>query len=336
MAAKTVQKDIMQYYKESQAIKDAIADAERILIITHVDPDGDALGSLTAVGLVMQQLGKSVTLAVDGGRLRRFSFLPLADQIAQSADNTTYDLIISVDCGDEQRMGHTFADLSMPRPTLINIDHHVTNTNFGSINLVDAEAASTTEILTLLFNDLDIRMTSDIAQSLLTGLVTDTLGFRTLNVTPRTFEIASQMMQAGADLPTITMLALNLKPLSTLKMWNVGLSNMRMKNGLIWTTISKAERDALGYNGTGSGGLVSMMSDVETAAISVVLNELDDGRISVSFRSRPPYNVADLAMNLGGGGHPLAAGCTLDGPLDKAETLVVDLSLQAIETANHD
>lgn len=335
MAVTTPQTDTMQY-KESQAIKEAVAGAERILVITHVDPDGDALGSLTAVGLAMQQLGKSVTLAVDGGLMRRFSFLPLADQIVQSAENTPYDLIISVDCGDEQRMGHAFADLSTLRPSLINIDHHVTNTNFGAVNLVDAEAASTTEILTLLFNDLDIRITPDIAQSLLTGLVTDTLGFRTLNVTPRTFEIASQMMQDGADLPTITMLALNLKPLSTLKMWNVGLSNMRMKNGLIWTTISKAERNALGYNGTGSGGLVSMMNDVETAAISVVLTELDDGRISVSFRSRPPYNVADLAMNLGGGGHPLAAGCTLDGPLDKAETLVVDLSLQAIETANND
>jgi phosphoesterase RecJ-like protein len=327
------------HYRESQAIGRAVNEAERILVITHVDPDGDALGSLTAVGQAMQQLGKTVTMAVDGGLMRRFSFLPLADQVVHSAENTPYDLIISVDCGDEQRMGHAFTDLPLPRPSLINIDHHVTNTNFGMINLVDADSASATEILTLLFTDLDVRMTPDIAQSLLTGLVTDTLGFRTLNVTPRTFETASRLMQAGADLPTITMLALNLKPLSTLKMWNVGLTNMRMKNGLIWTTISKADRDELGYSGTGSGGLVSMMGDVDTAAISVVLTELDDGRISVSFRCRPPYSVSDLAMNLGGGGHPMASGCTLDGPLDKAESLVVSLSLRTIEeqwaTANH-
>ena len=275
-----------------------------------------------------------MTMAVDNGMMHRFSYLPLADLVQQSADpDTEYDLIIAVDCGDEQRMGQAYADFPQPYPTIVNIDHHITNTNFGDVNLV-IQAASATEILTGVFEDIGIEISAEIAMSLLTGLVTDTLGFSTLSVTTRTFEIASQLMHAGADLPAITMQALNLKPLSTLKVYNIGLTNMKMKDGLIWTTISQAERQAIGYNGVGSSGLVSMMGNVDTAAISAVLTEMDNGRVAVSFRCRPPYDVSEMARDLGGGGHPLAAGCTLDGPLDKAEALIVEVGRSVIRATD--
>ena len=316
---------------KTKAIRQALAQANHILVITHINPDGDAFGSLTAMGLALQQMGKQVRLVCDDRVPERFRYLALANQV-QSAPTVDahYDLIVAVDCGDELRLGRAYADLPKPRPDVINVDHHITNTEFGAINLIDPQAASTTEILYGLFAELGLTLTADMALSLLTGLVTDTLGFRTVGVTARTLEIAGALIKAGADLSLVTMQALSLKPLSTLLLWRVGLNNMKLEDGLIWTRISCQEQEAVGYISSGTAGLVNLLADVEDAAMSAVLVETSDGTVRVGFRCRPPYSVAELALNLGGGGHPLAAGCTLEGPLARAEELVVQLSKEEI------
>ena len=171
---------------------------------------------------------------------------------------------------------------------------------------------------------------ADVAMSLLTGVVTDTLGFRTPNVTPNTLKVASVLMEAGADLPLITMQTLNLKPLSTLRLWQIGLNQMQIEDGLMWTTITNRDRAMIGYRNDSSSGLVNLLADVNRVAIGVVLMEMEDGYIRVGFRSRPPYDVAQLAQSLGGGGHPQAAGCTMEGPLAKAEAQIVEMCKQAI------
>lgn len=313
------------------AIKAFIADAKRILVITHISPDGDAIGSLTAVGLGLRQLGKEATLVCDDGSPSRFDYLPLVDEIQKHLDaNTDYDLVIALDCGDMSRMGQAYADLPDPPPPLINIDHHVTNTRFGEANLVDGDCVSTTEILYDLLPELGITITTPLATSLLTGIVTDTLGFRTVGVAASTFRTAGSLMEAGANLTEITTQALLLKPLSTLRLWQIGLDNMKMEaEGVLWCSISDEERHQLGYRGTSSGGLVNMMANVDEATMSAVLIE-ENGKVYVGFRCRPPYNVAELAVNLGGGGHPLAAGCTLEGPLARAESLVVSMARETI------
>jgi phosphoesterase RecJ-like protein len=196
--------------------------------------------------------------------------------------------------------------------------------------VVDAEANSTTEILFHLFRKIGIEITEDLAISLLTGLVTDTLGFRTSRVSASTLKMASFLVEAGADLFNVTSKALNRKPMSTLLIWQKGLSNMKLEDGLIWTTITNAERLETGHNGSSSFGLGNMMANAYPAAMSAVLLEMENGHISVGFRSKPPYSVAELAESLGGGGHPLAAGCTLDGPLSEAERLVVSRSKETI------
>jgi len=301
-----------------------MAQASHIMVITHVGPDGDALGSLTATGQVLQAAGKTVTLVVDSAIPPRFSFLPLIDTVRDRVEaNAVFDLLIAVDCGDELRMGKPFANLAH-KPTIINIDHHVTNSLFGDINWVDAKATSTAEMLYVLFTEMQITMTADIATSLLTGLVTDTLGFRTPNVTAQTLKIAGELVAAGADLPLITLQTLNLQPLSTARLWQVGLNEMKLEEGLMWTTISREERARAGHRGDSSGGLVNFLADVDRAAIGMVLLEMDDGSVRVGFRCRPPFDVSELAMRLGGGGHPQAAGCTLEGPLAKAEAMVVE------------
>jgi phosphoesterase RecJ-like protein len=315
----------------------AFEEAKQILVIAHVSPDGDAISSLTATGLALQQLGKEFDLVCDDGVPNRFSYLPLSDQVSKVPESSRqYDLLIAVDCGDTGRMGQAYAHLPRPLPPVINVDHHISNTQFGTINLVDATANATTEILFHALPKLGVILTPDLALCLLTGLVTDTLSFRTAGVTSKTLDVASALVEAGADLFNVTTLALNLQQISTLRVWQKGLFNMQMDNGLIWTTISDEERKEAGHNGTSSFGLGNMMTNVYRATMSAVLLELGDGRVSVGFRCRPPFSVSELAESLGGGGHHLAAGCMLDGPLEQAESLVIEKCKESIQTQQND
>jgi len=312
-------------------IQHTLEKAENILIITHVDPDGDAIGSLTAIGLALRQIEQRFTLVCDDNVPERFRYLPTADKVRKSPDwLDSYDLLIAVDCGDEFRMGKAFSSLPGPKPFIINIDHHVTNTQFGDINLVDPKATSTSEILYRLFADLNIAISEEIALSLLTGLVTDTLGFRTVGVTANTLRIAADLIDAGADLGYVTMHALNSRTMSTLELWRTGMNKMRLEEGLLWTSITNLERKAANFRSNSSVGLVNLLADVGEASMGAVLMEMNDGSVKVGLRCRPPYDVADVAMALGGGGHPLAAGCSMVGPLEEAEALLVRSCQDAI------
>ncbi|MCI0399573.1 MAG: DHH family phosphoesterase [Chloroflexi bacterium] len=314
-----------------EAIRATLAPASQILVITHIAPDGDALGSLTATGLALQQLDKKATLVCDDGLPDRFTYLPLAGQVRTAPEwSASYDLLIALDAGDADRLGSAYQLLPEPRPPLINIDHHVTNTRYGQVNLVDLEANATAEILFNLFPHLGVTLTPELAVCLLTGLVTDTLSFRTAGVTARTLQVAGALVEAGADLFTVTTEAINLKPLSTLLLWQKGLNNMKLEDGVLWTAIGNAEREAAGHTNSNAAGLGNMMADVTEAAMSAVLLEMANGTVSVGFRCRPPFSVSELATKLGGGGHHLAAGCTLPGPLATAAALVVARSKETI------
>jgi bifunctional oligoribonuclease and PAP phosphatase NrnA len=314
-----------------EEVRVLLGSAADVLVITHVSPDGDAISSLSAVGLALRQMGKSFRLVCDDGLPARFQFLPLADQVRHKPQRKKrYDLIIALDSGDVERLGKAFLNLPQPRPPVLNIDHHPTNTHFGSLNLVDAGANSTTEILYWLFSGLGLPWSADLADALLTGLVTDTLNFQTAGVQPETLRIAADLMEAGADLYQATTAGLNMKEYATLQLWRVGLDNMRLEDGVLWTTVSRLERENIGHGEKSSLGLSNLLSNVYGAAMSAVLLELEDGRVSVGFRCRPPYRVSDLAQELGGGGHHLAAGCTVDGPLAEAAALVVSRSKAAV------
>lgn len=308
------------------AVQRLLGDAGEILVVTHVGPDGDAISSLTATGVALRQLGKRFTLVCDDGAPARFEYLPFYERIQKHVDPAAmYDLVIALDCGDMSRMGEAYAGLASP-PPIINIDHHVTNTFFGDVNVVDSDCTSTAELLFHLFPGLGVRLTTELATCLLTGVVTDTLGFRIPGVNAETFRTASTLMEAGADLGFITQNALLIKPMSTLRLWQAGLNHMRLEEeGVLWTAIDDREREAAGYTGSSSGGLVNMLANIDEATMSAVLIEEGD-KVYVGFRCRPPYSVAELALNLGGGGHPLASGATLEGPLPKVVSLVVNMA----------
>lgn len=314
-------------------IQFAVEKANRVLVIAHVDPDGDCIGSLTAVGQGLAQLGKRVTLVCDDAVPARFQSLPMGSEVRR-APNTEipYDLVIAVDCADESRMGWAYDSLPEPKPTLANIDHHITNTHFGAFNIIDPDASSTAEILLRFLAEIGVEMTTGIAESLLTGIVTDTMGFRTTNVTAATLRAAAELVDAGADIATISLQALHQKQFSTAKMWGIGLSRMQIEDGLLWTSISREVMQKAGMDGRpNSSGLVNFLADVDVAVMGVVLTEMEDGTVRVTMRAQPPYNVAEVAIQFGGGGHALAAGCALDGPLERATERIVAACRDAID-----
>lgn len=313
-------------------IRFAIEKANRVLVIAHVDPDGDAIGSLTAMGQGLQQLGKRVTLVCDDAVPSRFHSLPLATDVRRAPNpDTHYDLVIAVDCADESRMGWAYANLPEPKPTLANIDHHITNTRFGAFNIIDPDASSTAEILHRFLAEIDVDMTRGIAESLLAGIVTDTLGFRTTNVSAATLRVAADLVEAGADIAALSIQFLHQKQFATARVWGIGLARMQLEDGLLWTSISRGEIQRAGLEGNpNSSGLVNFLADVDGAAMGVVLSEMNDGAVRVTMRAQPPYNVAEVAVQFGGGGHALAAGCALEGPLEQAEVRVVNACREAI------
>jgi phosphoesterase RecJ-like protein len=180
-------------------IKDRFQAAQRILITTHIRPDGDAIGSSLALGLALVDAGKQVQVVLADGVPSSYKFLPGTDMVHAKADGE-FDLIVSVDCSDLKRVGSA---LDGYRPPDLVIDHHLTNESFGTLNLVDSQAAATASLLTRYMPEWGLRLTAPIAANLLTGLVTDTLGFRTTSTTPETLHQAADLLELGADLSTI-------------------------------------------------------------------------------------------------------------------------------------
>ena len=294
------------------------------LLVTHISPDGDAVGSLLGLGWALKKLGISPVLSCDHPLPARFNFLPGFDE-ATTDPKGAFDLVVSLDCSDRERMGEIGARPELVDVPLINIDHHVTNLYFGKVNLVDAKAVSTTQVIYDLTRYLQVELDEAIATCLLAGLVTDTRGFRTYNVSSHTLELAVKFMEAGALLSLITQNGLDRRPLATLRLWGEAFSRLEAADGIVWTSLPIEVQRAAGYDSFGATGLVSMVVSAEEAEVGVVFTEREDGQVEVGFRAVPGLDVAQVALDLGGGGHPTASGCLIPGPLKDAEQRVMAL-----------
>lgn len=305
----------MDWTKAAELLKAA----QRIVVITHVAPDGDAIGSMLGLTLALRQTGKTVIPAVDNGVPPAFLFLPGAEDILPVLTNVNPDLIIAVDCGDARRMGEAGAVATATGVPVINLDHHVTNDRFGTANLVDPGTVAAAEGVLDWLDRLEIPLQRDVATCLLTGLVTDTLCFRTDNVTPAVMGKAQRLMLAGAPYAEITQRTVMRMSYEALRLWSEVLPGMTLEQGgVLWVSIDRATRQRLNYTGNRDGGLVSQLLSADAAYIAAVFREQDDGRVEIGFRAVPGFDVAAVAVALGGGGHKLASGCTIDGPLDAA------------------
>ncbi len=309
--------------------KTLLDNAQRVIILTHVFPDGDAIGSQLGLGHLLQHMGKTVHHAVDGGLPEDFAFLPGAQSIHGDLSGAQADLVIVCDCSDERRsgeVGKAARALGLPR---INIDHHISNTLFADANLVNPETVSTTESILDWLDQLGGTLTPDAAQCLLCGLITDTLCFRTSNVTATTLGKAQRLMAAGGDLAGIVQRTVSRISTSIIRLWGQVMPTVRAENHVMWAKVSKAAVQASGSPEGRDGSLPSLLLQADDAYITCVFTEEDRG-IDVSLRAKPGFVVSDVAVSIGGGGHKLAAGAQLAMSLDEAEAHVIPLLKAAV------
>ena len=310
----------------------AVQAAESILLVTHVFPDGDAIGSLLGLGNALQSLGKSVDLAVDGGVPDFLDFLPGAEVVQAELAAGTWDLMISLDASDEERTGEVGAYGWVNSKTIINLDHHATNTLFGDIYLIDSQSVAAAEIVFHWLQKMEFALTEEIARPLLTGLVTDTLGFRISSVTANTLGIAQALMTAGASLSEVTQRVLDSRPFAVVKLWKEAMQSMTLaENGVIFAEVTQEDYQHADVHSSVDISLAGFLIRVKESKVSVVFRETEEGDVTLSFRSKPGFDVSEIAFNLGGGGHKQASGATIPGPLADAKARVLTMLDEAVK-----
>jgi phosphoesterase RecJ-like protein len=308
------------------AIGAALQAAQRVLIVGHIRPDGDAIGSLVGLGLALKAAGKQVVMLSEDGVPPALRHIFGAAEVVKKPGVMNFDLVVVVDCSDMQRTGSLGQNGLVPQ---INIDHHVTNLNFATWNLVDPGAVATAEILANHLKGWGLPVTPEVASALLTGIVTDTLGFRTSNMTPAALRMAADLMEAGANLPELYQLALNQRSFEATRFWASGLAALERQEGVVWTRLTLEDRKKAGYGGKDDADLITVLSSIQDAAITLIFVEQPGGKVKVSWRSQPGYDVAQLALRFGGGGHSAAAGAELPGDLNRVQSDVLGATLES-------
>lgn len=302
-----------------------LKNAGQILVVSHVNPDGDAIGSTLAVGLIAQSFGIGVTLVNESPVPEKLAFLPGADRIQlPSQVKERFSVVIAVDAADISRIGECqqlFADDFV----LINIDHHATNDQYGTINIIDASAAATVEILHDWAKHLDVPISEQLATVLYAGLLTDTGGFRYSNTSSNVLRIAAALIDAGAasyELADRLLESISIRYLGQLK---EALNSMQIVlDGKVAYLITDEEDH---------DGLVNFVRNIEGVDVGILFRPMDE-HIKVSMRSRHLIDVSDVALSLGGGGHARAAGCTVHGTMEEVVHHVLEKMKEAFEGVN--
>jgi len=304
-----------------RAVEQLITPAQHVLLITHMSPDGDAIGSLLAMGSLLRDQGKEVVLACEDSAPDSVAWLPGASEVARQA-NGSVDLVIALDCSDQGRMGSVYQDRFASAP-LLNVDHHITNTRFGTLNWVAPSCVATAQMVFYLAQALGWQVTEPVAVCLLAGLVTDTRSFRTSNVDSAALRVTLQLMEAGASLSQVTRQSVDQQPLARVRLFADAVNGLQLEDGILWTRVTRAMRQRWAVPDNGTSGLSNSLAGVREAQVTVVFAERDNGTIDVGFRAAPGYDVSRVAASLGGGGHPQASGCTLTGGLEQVQDQVL-------------
>jgi len=307
-------------------LQQLILGSERTLILSHQKPDGDALGSILALSQFFKTLKKEYTLFATGPISSSFSFLLKEEKIYTDPSTLTlenYDLIFILDSGDLKQTGmeKQLKNLSSAIP-VVNIDHHQTNENFGTLNFVFPESSSTSEIIFNLFKIFNFTINKKTATFLLTGLITDTSNFSNPATTFSSLEIASHLLNLGAKINEISVNILKNKSLPTLKFWGEVLSRLteNKKLNMVTTIITADDLRSANLDEEALEGVTNFLNNLKGARVVLVLKAIEPGKIKGSFRTTTKeIDVSRLAKIFGGGGHQKAAGFTIEGNLIKME-----------------
>lgn len=321
----------MQDLNSFENAVDYLARADRVFVAAHIMPDGDTIGSALGLAWTLRKMGKTVTLSCHDHVSSTFEYLPGFAELTPKLP-TDETLLVFVDGSSADRFGPAFDPALFAGRSVLEIDHHITNDFFAPMNYVDPGAASTAEIIYRFTIALGVPFDATIAQCLLTGIITDTLGFRTASTTVETLRVATALMQAGGSIPVVIENAFNRVPLPSLRLRGHILSQAHLDGIVLWAEVPQKLMRELGVTTNGTGGIVNQLLSVEGAKIAVLLTEKDNGKIDVGLRSRVGYDVASVARRLGGGGHKQAAGALIDGPIQAArERVLAEIKKESLQ-----
>lgn len=311
---------------------DIINKSSKIFIASHVNPDGDNIGSSLSLALALKKIDKEVFVLSSDGIPDDFRFLPGCELIQDYKESMgPIDLLIAVDSSDIGRLGKN-KDLIMETNKVINIDHHISNTKFGHINIVNPKASATGELIYYFIKRLNIEIDKDIATNIYTAINTDTGKFSYDNVTSDTHRIAADLLDAGVDIKEVN---INIYENSSMERTNLFIKTLSgletYSNNKI--AIAKISQDMLTETNTrleDTEGIVSFIRGIGPVEVSCILKEISEKEVRVSLRSKEYVDVASICEVFNGGGHIRAAGCTINSDLNSAESLIVEEIIKKI------
>jgi phosphoesterase RecJ-like protein len=308
------------------------------LVAAHKDPDGDAVGSLLAMGLACIRLGKRTTLYNESPIPAVYQFLPQVGRIQRRLESPeAYDAAIVLDCGDLARIGDHWPSVRRV-PVVINVDHHLSNTGFGQLQLIDRQACATAEIVLRLIKALGVPLDREIATCIYTGILTDTGSFRFANTNAAAFAIGREMTELGVDPYEVAQHVFGSYSLGRIKLLNLALNSIEISpNGrLSLMTVTRRMLEETQTQPEDADGLINYARRIEAVRVAALIQEQTNGcappdgrtRFHVSLRSDGSVDVAQLAGAFGGGGHHSAAGFQVESTLPDIKSSLIDWSEQ--------
>lgn len=311
---------------------DVINRSSRIFIASHINPDGDNIGSSLSLALALIKMGKSVTVLSTEDTPKDFLFLPGVD-LYQEYDESLgdIDLFITVDSSDLERLGRN-KDLVRKAKATINIDHHISNTNFGDINIINPKLASTGELIYYILKRMNLELDKDIATNIYTAISTDSGKFSYENVTSDTHRIIADLIDCGVDIKDININLYENTSIETTNLFIKTLTTLKTydENTVATVKISQKMLEETNTSLNDAEGIASFIRGIGPVEVSCLLKEVASNEIKISLRSKSYVDVAAICRLFGGGGHIRAAGCTINSDLDSAEATIVNEILKNI------
>lgn len=300
-----------------------IKNAETVVIMAHEAPDGDAIGSSLAMCLALNNMGKKVTILMKDFP-ENFSYLPGKEFIKTESEIEKYDMAIVVDCPNIRRVNEEFIPYFESAKVKVEFDHHNKNDMFADYNVVNHVAPAAAQILVSSFEYLGIEITKEIGECLLTGVITDTNGFRNSNVTVEAFEFASWCLEKGIDLPKTYKLSMMTMTRSKFEAQKMAMNRLEFfEDGKIaFTYMTKEDDEAIGLKAGEHDGIVEIGKSIEGVEVSIFIYEKEVG-YKASLRSNEYVNVSEVCLTFGGGGHIKAAGTNMNMPFEEAKKAII-------------
>jgi bifunctional oligoribonuclease and PAP phosphatase NrnA len=313
------------------SIRRIVQSTDRVTCLAHKDADADSLGSALAFAISLHSLGQNVRVVVPEPLPRLLEYLPGFETV-ETGGAPLGDTVFTFDCATLGRFGERREEVERAS-TVVNIDHHLSNTSFGTINLVDATASATGQVIYDLLRELGAPIGPAVATNLYAALFTDTGGFRHENTTEASLRLAASLVAAGADPGWVALKSYKSRSLAQVRLEGLAVAKMHseMDGRLLWSEVTIAMLEEAGADMQDAEGIIDALQSIASMEVAILFKEHTPDRTKISVRTREPYDATEVCTPFGGGGHRRAAGAEFGDPLPIAERRVLEMARRLID-----